>query len=120
MCLPESVAGEGASTGALTGKLVSLCLIQHSLPDAGSLMRYFLRRVPQSKRWWRLETELKEDGIISESESEVDETGVESEPDEVEYSGSKETHWASDESEEDPESLDSDEWDDERDWYLEN
>ena len=53
MCLPELVAGEAASTGALTG----------------SLMRYFLRRVPQSKRWWRLETELKEDGVISESEA---------------------------------------------------
>ena len=78
-------------------------------------MRYFLRRVPHARRWWRLETELKEDGVISESESEVDETVEGSESEE-----SEETHWGTDESEEDPESVDSDDWDDERDWYLEN
>ena len=72
-------------------------------------MRYFHGRVPHTRRVWRLETELTEDGVLSESESEVeDETGEGSESEE-----SEETHWGTDESEEDPESLDSDEWDNE-------
>ena len=78
-------------------------------------MRYCDWRVPHARRWWRLETELKEDGFLSESESEEEETGSVSESEE-----SEETHWGTDESEEDPESGDSDDWDDERDWYLEN
>ena len=81
-------------------------------------MRQCLERVPHARRVWRLETELKEDGILSESESE-EETGSvsESEESEEDYSGSEETHWASEESEEVPESLDSDDWEDEHDWY---
>ena len=77
-------------------------------------MRQCLERVPHARRVWRLETELKEDGYLSESESE-EEAGSVSESEE-----SEETHWGTDESDEEPESLDSDDWDDERDWYLEN
>ena len=78
-------------------------------------MRHSDWRVPHERRVWRLETELKEDGILSESESEEEEAGVVTESED-----SEESHWGSDESEEDPESADSDEFDDERDWYLEN
>ena len=66
-------------------------------------MRYCHWRVPHARRVWRLETELKEDGILSESESEGEEVGSVTESEE-----SEETHWGTDESEEDPESLDSD------------
>ena len=52
---------------------------------------------------------------MSESESEEEETAKE-----LESEGSEETHWGSEESEEEPESLNSDNFDDERDWYLEN
>ena len=92
-------------------------------------MRQCSERVPHARRLWRLETELKEDGVISESESEVeDETGVESESEGSEETHwgtdeseeSEETHWGTYESEEEPESVDSDNWDNERDWYLEN
>ena len=78
-------------------------------------MRHSDWRVPHERRVWRLETELKEDGILSESEPEEEEAGSVTESEE-----SEETHWGTDESKEDPESLDSDDWDDERDWYREN
>ena len=78
-------------------------------------MRHRDGRVPSERRYWRLETELKEDGILSESESEEEEVGSVTESED-----SEETHWGSDESKEDPESLDSDDFDDERDWYMEN
>ena len=73
----------------------------------GVLMRQCLERVPHARRVWRLETELKEDGYLSESESE-EEAGSVSESEE-----SEETHWGTYESEEEPESVDSDDWDDE-------
>ena len=72
-------------------------------------------RVPHDRRYWRLETELKEDGILTESESEKEEAA--SDP---ESEGSEETHWGSEESEEESETADSDDFDDERDWLLEN
>ena len=53
-------------------------------------------RVPHDRIYWRLETELKEDGILTESESEEEEAA--SVP---ESEGSEETHWGSDKSEED-------------------
>ena len=86
------------------------CLIQ------GDWMHVCQWRVPNPRRVWRLETELREDGFLSESESESeDESGAGSE-----LEGSEETHWGTDSSDKEPESLDSDDWDDERDWYLEN
>ena len=78
-------------------------------------MRHSDWRVPHERRVWRLETELKEDGILSESESKEEEAGSVTESE-----GSEETHWGSEESEEESETADSDDFDDERDWFLEN
>ena len=75
-------------------------------------MRY---RVPHDRRYWRLETELKEDGILTESESEEEEAAMDPESE-----GSEETHWGSEESEEESETADLDDFDNERDWLLEN
>ena len=75
-------------------------------------------RVPHDRRYWRLVSELKEDGIVSESETEEDGsvTGSESEEE-----GSEETHWGSEESEEETDTADSDgSFNDEEDWFLEN
>ena len=75
-------------------------------------------RVPHDRRHGRLVCELKEDGILveSESEEEVSVTDPESEEED-----SEETHWGSEESEEETDTADSDDcFDDEKDWFLEN
>ena len=64
-------------------------------------------RVPHSKRFWRLEQELREDGLVSESE-------------EDEVQSVSETDWETDtEGETDEYETESD-FDDEEDWYQEN
>ena len=40
-------------------------------------MRQYIVRVPQSKRVWRLVSELREDGLLSDSESEEESSVVE-------------------------------------------
>ena len=77
-------------------------------------MRQYLERVPHSKRVWRLETHLKEDGILSESEQE-EEIGSESEEsEELDLSG---LEAETEESEESVDSTDSDELEVGQDWY---
>ena len=74
-------------------------------------------RVPHDRRYWRLVSELKEDGILAESESEEEVVATDPESEEED---SEETHWGSEESEEETETADSDNFDDEKDWFIEN
>ena len=81
-------------------------------------MRQCSRRVPHTKRRWRLETHLREDGLLPESESE-EETGVipEAEESEEDLSGLEVTDSETEEYEEEPVSLGSDSQEDNNDWY---
>ena len=77
-------------------------------------MRQCAVRVPQAKSKWRLVSELREDGLLPDSESEEESSVVEETEEEF---SELETDGETEESEEESESSESEESEEDIDWY---